>query len=59
IAQQRRIRRRQNSPESVAECCWNGWQNNPEYAKKEETNGEDVVSYITGAKTQPEFADAE
>lgn len=27
--------------------------------KKEETNGEDVVSYITGAKTQPEFADAE
>ena len=23
--------------------------------KKEETNGEDVVSYITGAKTQPEF----
>ena len=25
---------------------------------KEETNGEDVVSYITGAKTQEEYADA-
>jgi len=23
--------------------------------KKEETNGEDVVAYITGAKTQPEY----
>ena len=27
--------------------------------RKEETNGEDVVSYITGAKTQPEYGDAE
>ena len=26
--------------------------------RKEETNGEDVVSYITGAKTQPEFEHA-
>lgn len=26
--------------------------------RKEETNGEDVVAYITGAKTQPEYADA-
>lgn len=26
--------------------------------KKEETNGEDVVSYITGAKTQPEYEEA-
>lgn len=26
--------------------------------RKEETNGEDVVSYITGAKTQPEYDDA-
>jgi inositol transport system substrate-binding protein len=25
---------------------------------KEETNGRDVVSYITGAKTAPEYADA-
>lgn len=27
--------------------------------KKEETDGQDIVAYITGAKTQPEFADAE
>ncbi len=27
--------------------------------RKEDTNGEDVVSYITGAKTQPEYSDAE
>lgn len=27
--------------------------------KKEETDGQDVVAYITGAKTQPEYADAE
>ena len=27
--------------------------------RKEETDGEDVVAYITGAKTQPEYADAE
>lgn len=26
--------------------------------KKEETNGEDIVAYITGAKTQPEYEDA-
>lgn len=26
--------------------------------KKEETDGQDVVAYITGAKTQPEYADA-
>lgn len=26
--------------------------------KKEETNGEDVVAYITGAKTQPEYGEA-
>ncbi len=26
--------------------------------RKEETNGEDVVSYITGAKTQPEYGEA-
>ncbi|SPH25068.1 Ribose import ATP-binding protein RbsA [Defluviimonas aquaemixtae] len=26
--------------------------------KKEETNGEDVVAYITGAKTQPEYEEA-
>jgi fructose transport system ATP-binding protein len=26
--------------------------------KKEETDGEDVVAYITGAKTQPEYAEA-
>jgi fructose transport system ATP-binding protein len=26
--------------------------------KKEETDGQDVVAYITGAKTQPEFEDA-
>lgn len=27
--------------------------------RKEDTNGEDVVAYITGAKTQPEYAEAE
>ncbi len=27
--------------------------------RKEETDGQDVVAYITGAKTQPEYADAE
>ena len=26
--------------------------------RKEETDGQDVVAYITGAKSQPEFADA-
>lgn len=26
--------------------------------RKEDTNGEDVVAYITGAKTQPEYAEA-
>ncbi len=25
---------------------------------KEETDGQDIVAYITGAKTQPEYADA-
>ena len=25
---------------------------------KEDTDGQDVVAYITGAKTQPEYADA-
>ena len=27
--------------------------------RKEETNGEDVVAYITGARTQAEYADAD
>jgi fructose transport system ATP-binding protein len=26
--------------------------------KKEETDGQDVVAYITGAKTQPEFEES-
>ena len=26
--------------------------------RKEETNGEDIVAYITGAKTQPGYEDA-
>ena len=27
--------------------------------RKDETDGQDVVAYITGAKTQPEYAEAE